>query len=129
MGDGRRSGQTPRSADGPARERRPTWAVATIAGLFGLFYAYAVWSGVSQLVQSVQFASSLDITLTLFGWVLWSLTIVLPIALFAVALSIAKNRSLSRLAVLLLVGLSIVAVFWLDATAYASTNTAALLAV
>jgi len=110
-----------------AAVKRPTWMVATIAGAFALLYAYAVWSGISQLVQSVQAASASGVSLNAMGWLVWALAIVLPILLFALALSFGNSRGLRTLALLLLVGLSIVAIFWLDVMAYTSVNTSSLL--
>jgi glucan phosphoethanolaminetransferase (alkaline phosphatase superfamily) len=107
--------------------RRPTWIVATIAGAFALLYAYAVWSAISQLVQSVQTTSSAGLSLNPLGWIVWLLAIALPIALFALAVSIGRTRGLRTLAILLLVGLSIVAVFWLDVVAYTTVNTSSLI--
>lgn len=107
--------------------KRPTWIIATIAGAFGLLYAYAVWSGISQLVQSVQAASASGLSLNAMGWLVWILAIVLPILLFAVAVSFGNSRGLRTLTVLLGVGLSIVAIFWLNVMAYTSVNTSSLL--
>lgn len=112
------------SADGSVR--RPAWIVATIAGIFALLYAYAVWSGISQLVQSVQAAAASGLSLNALGWIVWLLAIVLPILVFAIAVSFGRVRGLRTLIVLLLVGLSIVAVFWLDVMAYTSVNTPSL---
>lgn len=97
-----------------AAVRRPTWMVATIAGAFGLLYAYAVWAGISQLVMSLQGG----VALSAMAWIVWGLAIVLPIVAFALAVSFGHSRGLRTLTLLLLVGLSIVAVFWLDALAY-----------
>ncbi|QBR74361.1 hypothetical protein [Microbacterium sediminis] len=117
--------QTSAAHDGSMK--RPTWIIATIAGIFGLLYAYAVWSGISQLVQSVQAASASGLALNAMGWLVWILAILLPILLFALAVSIGHSRGLRTLTVLLLVGLSIVAIFWLDVMAYTSVNTSSLL--
>jgi hypothetical protein len=103
--------------------RRPTWIVATIAGAFALLYAYAVWNAVAQLVQSVQTMAAAGLSLNALGWIVWLLAIALPIALFAIAVSVGRTRGLRTLAILLLVGLSIVAVFWLDVVAYTTINT------
>jgi len=107
--------------------KRPVWVVATIAGAFGLLYAYAVWSGISQLVQSVQAASQVGMSLNAMGWIVWLLAIALPILVFALALSYGRTRGLRTLTILLGVGLSIVAIFWLDVMAYTSVNTGSLL--
>jgi hypothetical protein len=96
----------------------PTWAVATIAGLFGLLFAYAVWSAVNYLVASVQAAGAAGLSLTGMGWAVWILAIALPILLFAVALAVGIRRGLVSLALFLLAALALVAVFWLDVMAY-----------
>ena len=35
--------------------RTPVWLIATIAGLLGLFYAYAVWNAIGNLVETIGF--------------------------------------------------------------------------
>ena len=41
------------TASAPAERRTalPVWLIATIAGFFGLFYAYAVWNAVAFLIS------------------------------------------------------------------------------
>ncbi|WP_261167275.1 hypothetical protein [Microbacterium sp. Marseille-Q6965] len=107
--------------------KRPTWIVATIAGVFALLYAYAVWSGISQLVQSVQTTAAAGLSLNALGWGMWLLTIALPVVLFAIAVSVGRTRGLRILTILLLVGLSIVAVLWLNVMAYTTVNTGSLI--
>lgn len=111
------------------RHRAPGWAVATVTGLFGLLYAYAVWNGVAQLVAQVSFLSASGFGLALIGWAMWILTIVLPIALFAVAFAIGRRRPVSTLALLMFTGLTLVGVFWLDVLAYTIANQASLIVV
>lgn len=110
-------------------KRTPGWVVATVAGAFALLYAYAVWAGVAQLVTQVSFLSSSGLGLALIGWAMWILTIALPIALFAVAFAIGRKRSVGVLALLLLTGLTLVGVFWLDVLAYTLVNQASLIVI
>ena len=100
----------------------PTWAIATIAGVFGLLYAYAVWSAVNYLVEWQQAASAAGASLNAMGWIVWILAIALPIALFGIALALGRRRGLVRLALFQLTGLSLVAVFWLNVVAYTTVS-------
>jgi len=93
--------------------RAPVWIVGTVAGFFGLLYAFAVWNGVGQLISTVQ--AGVELTPTL--WAMWLLTIALPIAIFAVVLVIAKRR-VGVLALMLLAGLGVVGAFWLNVLGY-----------
>ncbi|WP_345750550.1 hypothetical protein [Microbacterium rhizophilus] len=109
------------TASETTRRTPPTWAVAAIAGLFGLLFAYAVWTAVNYLVATVQAAGAAGLSLTTMGWVVWVLAIVLPILLFAVALALGLRRGLLSLALFLLTALTLVAAFWLDVVAYTTT--------
>lgn len=101
--------------------RPPRWAVAAIAGFFGLLFAYAVWTAVSYLVATLQAAGAAGLSLLTMGWVVWVLAIVLPILLFAVAVALGRRRGLPALTLFLLTALALVAVFWLDVVAYTTT--------
>lgn len=108
--------------------RTPTWLVATIAGGFGLFYAYAVWNALGNLIQSVQFAGENGLVLSPIGWVIWILAVIFPIAAFAAAFAIGYRRPAHHLILVLLTGLALTAVFWLNVVAYTELNYASLLA-
>lgn len=109
----------------PTRAARPmpTWLVATVAGAFGLFYAYAVWNAVSFLVQQ----ASGPLGLNGLGWGLLLFTAVFPILVFAGALALGMRRRVGELAVLLLAGIALVAVFWLNVVAYSLSSGGTLL--
>lgn len=98
-----------------------TWAVAVIAGAFGLLFAYAVWTAVNYLVATLQAAGVAELSLLPMGWVVWLLAIALPILLFALAVVLGRRGGLLRLTLFLLTALSLVAVFWLNVVAYTTT--------
>jgi hypothetical protein len=99
----------------------PGWLLATIAGAFALLYAYAVWSGIAYLIASVQEFSAIGLSLAPMVWVVLVLAIVVPIAAFAAAFAMGRTGGPGRLALLLLAGLALTAVFWLDMQAYTTT--------
>lgn len=96
----------------------PTWLIATIAGIFGLFYAYAVWGAVDFLVLQAGGALGLNGL----GWFVLLFAVVFPILVFAGAFALGWRRSAWQFALLLLAGLGLAAVFWLDILAYAATS-------
>ena len=98
----------------PVAARAPGWLVAVIAGGFGLFYAYLVWGAVALLIAQAGDADGLGAT----AWVALVLAVLFPIGVFAVALSIGWRRRARDLALLLLAGLALAAVFWVDVIAY-----------
>lgn len=100
------------SADARTRPAAPAWFTATICGLFGLFYAYAVWAGVAYLITITEFAGVLGASVTPLGWIALILSIVVPIGVFIVAVLIGLRRAAWKLALALFVGLAVVAVFW-----------------
>lgn len=110
------------------RRRNPTWVVATIAGAFGLFYAYAVWNAVGNLVQSVQYAGENGFALSALGWFIWLFATAVPIIAFAAAFAVGYRRPLHHFLLVMLTGLALTAVFWLNVVAYTELNFASLLA-
>ncbi len=104
------------------RRTAPTWFAATIAGVFGLFYAYALWAGVTYLVAMAQTASSAGGSLTPAAWIAMIMTIAIPVVVFIAAVLLGRRREAWKLILLLLVGLCLTAVFWLNVQAYTSTQ-------
>jgi len=113
--------ETITDAAASAPRRNPTWLVVTIAGAFGLFYAYAVWNALGNLIAAA------PLGLNALGWFLWIFATVFPILAFALAFAVGFRRPPLLFALVLLTGLALTAVFWLDVVAYATTNTASLL--
>lgn len=120
--------ETTTDAAPAAPRRNPTWLVATIAGVFGLFYAYAVWNALGNLIQSVQFAGENGFALSAFGWFIWIFATAFPIMAFAAAFTIAHRRPAHQFILVMLTGLALTAVFWLNVVAYTELNYASLLA-
>lgn len=103
----------------PARRpQMPTWLVATIAGFFGLFYAYAVWGALDFLV--LQAGGTFG--LTPLGWFVLLFAVVFPILVFAGAFALGWRRPAWQFALLLLAGLGLSAVLWLNVLAMAATS-------
>ena len=103
--------------------RNPTWVVATIAGAFGLFYAYAVWNALGNLIQATQLPTGLNGL----GWFIWIFATVFPILAFAAAFAIGFRRPPHHFLLVMLTGLALTAVFWLNVVAYTTLNTASLI--
>jgi len=101
----------------------PGWLVAAVSGAFGLLYAYAVWNAIAMLIDQ----ASGTFGLNALGWGVLLSAAVFPIFVFVVAVVLGRRRTALRLALLLLVGLALVAVFWLNVVAYALSNGGSLL--
>ena len=107
--------------DAPARAARtPTWILVAIGGLFALFYAYALWQAVGNTAQAAQFG------LNALGWLVWVFAIVFPVLAFAAAFALGYRRGVAVYALVLLTGLALVAVFWINVIACTSLNTSAV---
>ncbi|WP_091232754.1 hypothetical protein [Microbacterium sp. 3J1] len=100
--------------------RSPRWLRGLILGLAGLFYAYAVWNAVAHLVSMAQSG------LTGLGWVTLLFGVVFPALVFVFATAIGLRRGVGELALVLLAGLGVVAVFWLSLIGYSILNMADL---
>lgn len=105
-------------SDVARRRLLPTWLIVTIAGLFGLFYAYVVWSAVALLIQQVNGPLGLNGL----GWFVYILPIVFPLMAFGVAFAIGARRRSGELAIALLAGLTVSAAFWLAIVGYGTTS-------
>jgi hypothetical protein len=84
---------------------------------FGLFYAYDVWEAVSTLIGLPQFYEALGLTSAQVPWWLLIAGIALPPVVFVLALLLGRRRKLAQFALILLVGLAVVAALSLGAVA------------
>lgn len=96
----------------------PTWLVVTIAGIFGLFYAFVVWSSVALLIQQANGTLGLNGL----GWFVYILPIVFPLVAFGIAFAIGARRRPGEFALALLAGLTLSAAFWLAIVGYGATS-------
>lgn len=105
------------------RRSMPTWLIVTLSVFFGLFYAYAVWNAVDFLVAQ----ASGSLSLNPYGWFVLLLAVVFPLVAFGIAFAVGWRRIWWEFALVLLAGLGVVAVFWLNIIAYSATNGASML--
>ena len=110
-------------AEKPAKTSAlPRWLVLTITGFFGLLYAYFVWAAISFLVsQAIG-----PLGLNGMGWFVLLLAVVFPIAVFAGGVALGSRRPAVPFLLIMLAGLGLVGVFWLNILAYAYSNGASL---
>ncbi|MCU1447037.1 bacitracin resistance protein [Cryobacterium sp.] len=101
-------------SDKTRTRRTPAWLSATIAILFGLFYAYSAWSGLENLIGLSSIAQGLDTSLNGFGWGLLLTGVLAPIVVFAIAFWLGRRREAGPQALMLLAGLCLVSALSLD---------------
>jgi hypothetical protein len=94
------------------------WRTVAIAGVAGLFYAYLVWSAVDLLIRQ----ATGPLGLNGLGWFVHILPIVFPMVAFGMAFGIGWRRRAGEFALVLLTGLTLAAVFWVNILAYAVTS-------
>ncbi|MFS0893526.1 hypothetical protein [Microbacterium sp. 179-I 3D3 NHS] len=99
----------------PVSAGSPRWLVGLVIGVAGLFYAYAVWNAIAHLLTMAQTG------LTGAGWATLSFGVVFPAIVFALAFAIGRRRRVDELAISLLAGLGVVAVFWMSLLALSLT--------
>jgi hypothetical protein len=104
-------------------ESAPTWVMVTISVFFGLFYAYAMWNALGFLIEQ----ASGPLGLNAYGWFVLIVAVAFPVVAFGIAFVVGWRRSASQFTLVLLAGLCLVAVFWLDVIAYAAVYGASLL--
>jgi hypothetical protein len=101
----------------------PTWLIVSISVFIGLFYAYAMWNALAFLVEQ----ASGPLGLNAYGWFVLILAVAFPVVAFGIAFVVGWRRSAWQFILVLLAGLCLVAVFWLDVVAYAALYGASLL--
>lgn len=112
-------------SDMAVRRPAPTWLTVTISVAFGLFYAYAVWNAVAFLITQATSAFGLNGV----GWAFLIFAAAFPLIVFAAAFAIGWRRPAWQFALVLLAGLGLVAVFWLNVLAYSYSNGTSLVGV
>ena len=91
-----------------------------IVGLAGLFYAYGVWNAVAYLVTVAQYG------LNAYGWFVLIFSVLFPILVFAAAYALGRRRAALDLAVVMVAGLALVAVFWMNVVALSTLSFSSL---
>lgn len=110
----------------PRRGGTPTWLVATISALVGLFYAYAVWNAIGNLIESVAFFGENGLALNGLGWFVWIFAAVFPLLVWGAAFALGYRRPAHELLLIMIGGLALVAVFWLNVVAFTTLNTSSM---
>lgn len=110
----------------PRARIAPLWLVVTISALAGLFYAYAMWNAIGNLVETVGFLGGNELSLNALGWFVWIFAAVFPVLVWGAAFAIAHRRAAHELLLVMVAGLALVAVFWLNVVAYTTLNTTSL---
>lgn len=117
---------TDAAASRPPARMAPLWLVAAISGLIGLFYAYAVWNAIGNLVETVGFLGDTGLSLNALGWLVWIFAAVFPLLVWGAAFALGHRRPAHELLLVMITGLALVAVFWLNVVAYTTLNTTSL---
>ncbi len=91
--------------------RRPAYGIGSIvvAALFGLFYAYDLWEAVSTFFELPTFYRAFGYDVDQLPWWILVIMLVLPVLVYIIALLVGRRRPLLERALILLVGLSLVA--------------------
>jgi succinate dehydrogenase hydrophobic anchor subunit len=91
-----------------AKRGRYGWLSLVVAALFGLFYAYDIWTAIGNLflvpAEYAQFMAADHVP----WWLLW-VGVLIPPAGFAVAVFVGRRRNVLGKALIFLVGLAVVA--------------------
>lgn len=99
----------------------PRWLVAGVLALAGLFYAYAVWNAVAYL------ASMAQLGLNGHGWFVLLFAVLFPGVAYVLAWGVGRRRAVGELALVMLAGLGVSAVFWMNVVWYVTVNPTAIL--
>lgn len=91
-----------------------------IIGLAGLFYAYAVWNAVAYLITVAPAG------INTYGWFVLIFSVLFPILVFVVAYALGRRRTKGELAIGMIAGLGLVAVFWMNVAALSLLTTSFL---
>lgn len=97
------------AAPDPAPSRRFGPVSIVIAALFGLLYVYDLWEAVSNLVQLPTVYEAYGFDTAALPWWLLIVGVAIPPIVFGLALVAGRRRSVGVRALLLLLGLAVVA--------------------
>lgn len=103
----------PETPDHVLKTRAPLWMMATVTGVFGLAFAYTVFSAIGALVQ--QASGTYPLTAT--GWSILIAAVVVPIIIFAGGVAFGIRRTIGEYALLLLAGFALAQVYWMNTLA------------
>lgn len=95
----------------------PRWATLAVLAVFGLFYAYDVWEAVQNIVNISAVYTAFGLQAADVPWWLLIVAILIPVLAFVLAYVLGRRRALLGQALILLVGLALVAVLSLDVIA------------
>lgn len=106
------------------KTRAPLWMLGVVTGIFGLLYAYSVWSAVLALVQQ----ANGSVPLSGVGWAVMILPIAVPVIFFGVAVAFGFRKQIGEYSLILLAGFALVQVFWMNILSFMMRNGDLLLA-
>lgn len=103
------------SADAPStRGRNAVRHVVAVAAGVGLFYASVVWIALDLLLRQ----ASGPLGLNGYGWAVHLAAVLFPLLAFGVAFALGYRRRAREFALILLTGLGLSFVFWMNVVAY-----------
>ncbi len=85
------------------------WLSLTVAGVFGLFYAYDLWEAVSNFVELPAVYKQYGLETSDIPWWVLVLGLVVPPLVFAIAFVAGRKHSVLGKALIFIVGLAVVA--------------------
>lgn len=100
----------------PSRAPRYRPASIAIAVIFGLFFAYVLWSAIGNLLTLPKEFG------TVTPWWLLILDVAAPVVVYAAAFVLGLRRSIGARAVLFLLGLAVVACSTVGSIAYVQSH-------
>lgn len=109
------------AAAAPTASRLASLVRGFATGILGLAYAFVIWNATFYLIEMAQAGISG------YGWTLLVMPVIVPMIVFTVALLLTRRRTVGVFIVVMLAGLGLSAVFWLDTLSFALRNGASLL--
>ena len=92
-----------------AKRGRYGWLSLVVAALFGLFFAYDLWEGVSNLIALPAFYDAFGYgTENVPWWLLW-IGVAIPPIVFVIAFAVGRRQNVFGKALVFLLGLALVA--------------------
>jgi hypothetical protein len=102
--------------------RRLGWIALAVSVLFGLFYAYDLWEAVQNAIEVPRQYELFGLPASSVPWTFIWIGIAVPPLVYVAALLVGRRRSVASKALVLLVGLVLVAVVSLDVIALAAVS-------
>jgi hypothetical protein len=102
--------------DATVRTHKYSWPSIVVAAIFGILYAYILWTAIGNLVQLPATLGSVT------PWWVLILDVALPVVAFVFAFLVGRRQPIGIRALLFFIGLAVISGAYVSSVAYVQTH-------